>query len=90
MLYNFEKLQKGYDMQTITLKIDESVADKFMWFLSHFKKDEIEVVDGEFLKTKAYLRQQLDLIDSGKAKMVSIEEFDEKMEKVLSEYENRA
>jgi len=30
-------------MDTIVLKIDPKIKDKFLWLLSHFKKNEIEV-----------------------------------------------
>lgn len=32
-------------METITLKINESVFDKFQWLLSHFSKNEIDIVN---------------------------------------------
>lgn len=32
-------------MHTITIKIEESVSEKFMWLLEHFSKDELEIVD---------------------------------------------
>ena len=32
-------------MQTVTLKIDESIEEKFLWLLKHFSKKEIEILD---------------------------------------------
>jgi hypothetical protein len=32
-------------MRTITLQIDDSVSDKFLWLLDHFSKDEIKILD---------------------------------------------
>jgi hypothetical protein len=32
-------------MQTVTLEINNSVFEKFMWFLDHFLKDEIRVLE---------------------------------------------
>lgn len=32
-------------MQTITLKIEDNVSDKFLWLLNHFSKNEIEILD---------------------------------------------
>ena len=32
-------------METITLKVNDSVFDKFQWLISHFSKNEIEVVN---------------------------------------------
>ena len=45
-------------MQTVTLKIEESVQEKFLWLLEHFSKNEIEILektsyksDDEYLKS---------------------------------------
>lgn len=32
-------------MQQVTLNIQDSISDKFFWLLSHFDKNEIEVVE---------------------------------------------
>ena len=32
-------------MQTITLKIEDNISDKFLWLLNHFSKNEIEILD---------------------------------------------
>lgn len=32
-------------MKTITLKIDNSIYEKFFWLLSHFSKHEIQVLE---------------------------------------------
>ncbi|MDD5373464.1 MAG: hypothetical protein PHO62_08570 [Sulfurimonas sp.] len=32
-------------MQTVTLKIEDSINDKFLWLLSHFSKNEVEILD---------------------------------------------
>ena len=32
-------------MQTITLKVEDSVTDKFLWLLNHFSKNEIEILE---------------------------------------------
>ncbi|MCG3654791.1 hypothetical protein [Aliarcobacter butzleri] len=32
-------------MKTITLKVDDSVFDKFQWLISHFSKNEISMVN---------------------------------------------
>jgi hypothetical protein len=45
-------------VQTITLKIEDSINDKFLWLLNHFSKNELEILDkttyqtdDEFLKS---------------------------------------
>ena len=32
-------------MQTITLKLEDSISDKFLWLLNHFSQNEIEILD---------------------------------------------
>ena len=32
-------------MRTITLQIDDSVSDKFLWLLDRFSRDEIKILD---------------------------------------------
>jgi len=32
-------------MQTITLKIEDSISEKFLWLLNHFSENEIEILD---------------------------------------------
>ncbi|MBS9782372.1 MAG: hypothetical protein KGV43_01055 [Arcobacter sp.] len=44
-------------MQTITLKVEDNVSDKFLWFLNHFSRDEIEILDKTSYKSDdEYLR----------------------------------
>ena len=44
-------------MKTLTLKIDDSVSDKFLWLLQHFSQNEVSIVEaGEFLSDDTYLR----------------------------------
>jgi hypothetical protein len=32
-------------MQTVTLKIEDNISDKFLWLLNHFSQNEIEILD---------------------------------------------
>lgn len=32
-------------MQTVTLKIEDGVSDKFLWLLNHFSQTEIEILE---------------------------------------------
>ena len=41
-------------MQIVTLKVEDSVFDKFQWLISHFLKNEIDIVNEiDCLKLKA-------------------------------------
>jgi hypothetical protein len=44
-------------MQTITLKIDDSINEKFFWLLNHFSKNEIKILEqSEYMTDDDYLR----------------------------------
>lgn len=44
-------------MQTITLKIDDKISEKFFWLLNHFSKTEVTILDQtEFENDDEYLR----------------------------------
>jgi hypothetical protein len=44
-------------MQTVTLKIDDKISDKFFWLLNHFSKSEVTILDQtEFKNDDEYLR----------------------------------
>jgi hypothetical protein len=44
-------------MQTITLKIDEKIKDKFLWLIYHFSKNEVKILEqSEFISDDEYLR----------------------------------
>jgi hypothetical protein len=44
-------------MQTVTLKIEDSINDKFLWLLNHFSANEVEILDKTtYQSDDAYLR----------------------------------
>lgn len=44
-------------MKTLTIRIDDSVSDKFEWLLEHFSPDEIKILEqGEYVDDDTYLR----------------------------------
>ena len=44
-------------MRTITLQIDDSVSDKFLWLLDRFSRDEIKILDqADYVSDDEYLR----------------------------------
>ncbi len=44
-------------MRTITLKIDDSISDKFLWSLDHFSKDEVKILEqSSYVSDDEYLR----------------------------------
>ncbi len=44
-------------MRTITLQIDDSVNEKFLWLLDRFSRDEIKILDqSNYVSDDEYLR----------------------------------
>ena len=44
-------------MQTVTLKIEDSISDKFLWLLDHFNQKEIKILEqSEYISDDEYLR----------------------------------
>lgn len=44
-------------MKTVTLKIDDSINDKFLWLLEHFSANEIKILEqSEYVSDDDYLR----------------------------------
>jgi hypothetical protein len=53
-------------MQTITLKLDDSISDKVLWLLKHFDKSELEILetssyesDDEYLKSIKGMKESI-------------------------------
>jgi hypothetical protein len=47
--YNLKKKDKA--MQTITIKLEDSISDKVLWLLKHFDKSEVEILDSSFYES---------------------------------------
>lgn len=72
-------------MHTIQLKINDKVYDKFLWLLSKFNKEEVEIItdDQNFISTKKYLQNELDEIKTGKAKFISQSELESRLGEII-------
>ena len=52
-------------MQTVTLKIEDGIKDKFLWLLKHFSQDEIKILDqSKYLSDDEYLRSIDGMVES--------------------------
>ena len=52
-------------MKTITLKIDNSIYEKFFWLLSHFSKTEIQILEqSDYISDDDYLRSINGMVQS--------------------------
>jgi len=72
-------------MYTIQLKISDKVYDKFIWLLSKFNKEEIEIVSesSDFTSTKEYLNNELNEIKNGNATFISQEDFEKRLNEIV-------
>jgi uncharacterized protein YdcH (DUF465 family) len=61
-----------------------------MWFLSKFNKDEIEIIseNNEFVSNQNYLQNELDQIETKKAKFYSINEVEDELDEIIAKHEN--
>ncbi len=52
-------------MQTVTLKLEDNISEKFLWLLSHFDKKEISIIDkDEYISDDEYLRSIDGMVES--------------------------
>lgn len=72
-------------MQTIQLKISDKVYDKFIWLLSKFSKDEMEIIanDSNFYANKKYIGDKLREINEGSATYLTQEEIEKRLDDIF-------
>jgi hypothetical protein len=72
-------------MPTIQLKISDKVYDRFLWLLSKFNKEEVEILneDQDFISAKKYLQKELNEIKSGNAIFISQTEFESRLDQMI-------
>ena len=72
-------------MHIIELKISDKVYEKFIWLLSKFSKEEVEVIseNQDFNSDKTYLQAELDQINTGEASFVSQDDFEKRLNKII-------
>jgi benzoyl-CoA reductase/2-hydroxyglutaryl-CoA dehydratase subunit BcrC/BadD/HgdB len=77
-------------MRTLTLQVNEKIYDKLLWLLSKFSKDEVEILveSPTFDTEKKYLEKELNEIIKGDAKFFTVEETEERLEKIIRQHEN--
>ncbi len=78
-------------MQTIKLRINDSVYERIIWLLGKFNKDEVEIIpeDAAFRETQIYLETKLHEIMQGKADFVDLDIANERPEKIIRKNEDR-
>ena len=52
-------------MKTVTLKIDNSIYEKFFWLLSHFSRNEVQILEqSDYISDDDYLRSIDGMVES--------------------------
>lgn len=77
-------------METIRIQFQANLKSKILELLRSFPENEVQIIqeDPYFEKNKAILEKELEDIESGKSKCISMEELDLVMEKIISKYED--
>ena len=77
-------------MQTIRLRVNDTIFQQLMWFLKRFSKNEIEVINEneEYLSIQEYLINELDNINNGKAEFINFNQLDQELESTIRKYED--
>jgi hypothetical protein len=59
------EINRGNLMKTVTLKIDNSIYEKFFWLLSHFSKNEVQILEqSDYISDDDYLRSIDGMVES--------------------------
>lgn len=77
-------------MHSVKLKIDDKIYEQLLWFLKKFSKDELEIIeeDNEMLENRHYLERELKEIVEGNASFYSIDEVEQRLDKVIARHED--
>jgi hypothetical protein len=52
-------------MKTVTLRVDDSINDKFLWLLNHFSSNEIKILEqSEYINDYDYLNSITGMVQS--------------------------
>jgi hypothetical protein len=72
-------------MQTVKLRIHESVYNQLMWLLKRFSKNEIEVIKetDEFISVQEYLTEELKTIETGEAEFINLDQLNRELESTI-------
>ena len=76
-------------MHTLKLKIDDKIYDKLLLQLSKFSSDELEIIvdDVNFEENKKYLETELKEILDDNANFYSVNEVEQRLDKVIKKHE---
>ncbi len=77
-------------MHSLKLKINDNVYDKVLWLLNKFSNDEIEIIieDDNYIENKKYLENELKEVMEGESGFFSVNEVEQRLEKVIKKHED--
>lgn len=76
-------------MPTVTLRVKEDSLQKLYELLDQLPEVEVIEDEADFHAAKADLQEALQHLISGKNRVVSLEELERNMEKIISRHENQ-
>ena len=70
-------------MGSLHIEFQPKVKEKLLAFLNSFSKNELKIIESEdsFEATKTILQQRLNELRSGKADLISIDEYEKTLDK---------
>lgn len=76
-------------MATIKIKVSDKIVEKVLWLLSQFNSNELEILESDvsFEGNKSYLQEQLNRLQSADSKKYTLEEAEEKLERIIKKHE---
>lgn len=75
-------------METIKLKVSKRFYNQFMAIIGKCDPKDLQIVNDHYDEAKSYLDKQLKELESESAEFMTLEELDDALEKVISQYEN--
>ena len=77
-------------MEAIRLEFQPEIKDKILKFLSSFSSEELKITqeDPDFVENRKKVHAAYSKLKDGTAKLYTIEEVDEVLEKTISKYED--
>ena len=89
-IFQLNLIKKITAMHSVKLKIDDKIYDNLLRLLSKFNKDELEIVieDSNWVEQKQYLKAELKEVIEGNATFYSMNEVEQRLEKIIKKHEN--
>lgn len=76
-------------MTTLKIKVSDKVLDKFLWLLSRFNKNEVQIINelSEFDINKKKVHSDYQKLVKGQTKLYSLEDIEKELDDIIAQYE---